>query len=84
MPPLGEETPDLAEVVLREEIAKEIHAEYAARSIAESNDQRDKRFLALGISGCGAVSLLLVVVIPALGLLLGAAVKLFFWASGLR
>ena len=71
--------PNLAEVKIRAEIEEEVRAEYAAREALEGLAQRDKRVLALAISG----TLCTLVVCPLLGAAVGLGVRVFYLVSGL-
>lgn len=73
---MNDERPELGEILLRDEIEKEVRGEYEAREASKLDAEKSKAFWALVIIG--------IVSMPVLALIAGLALRLFRWASGIR
>lgn len=73
-----EEPPDLTELQYRAEIEKKVQDEYAQAEEVQTLQDRDRRSLALVIS----VTLVVGVILPLAGLIIGLTVRAFLWAAG--
>lgn len=68
----------LDRTLLRAEVEQDVRAEYAERALLQSNEERDKRMVALLISFTVIVSLLL----PLAAVVLGFSWRILKWAAG--
>ena len=75
---LKQDTPNLAEIKIREEVRKELLDEMSQEQLAQHLQERDRRLIALGLS----TAMLFALVVPGAAVVLGFSWRLLLWAAG--